>query len=429
MSGLRFCFLTTFYPPYSFGGDAIAIQRLAHGLARAGHHVTVVHDVDAYATLTHSPATAGPPEPPGVEVVPLRSGAGWVSAVLTHQFGSPVLNRSRIARILSEGEFEVTNFHNISLIGGPGLLKHGRGLKVYMAHEHWLVCPTHVLWRHGREPCTGRQCFRCQLMYRRPPQLWRWTGLLERHLEQIDVFIAMSEFSRAKHREFGFHREMEVLPACLPVACDEDPAASDVSRPHERPYFLFVGRLERLKGLQDVIPHFHEYRQADLLVAGEGEYGRDLRALAAGMERVHFLGRVPATDLARYYRHAIALVVPTLGFETFGLVLLEAFRQATPVIARRVGPFPEIVESSGGGELFSTREELLTAMRRLQGDPHHRGRLGAAGHRALLERWSEDVVVSRYLEIVSAAGERRKQASHGETLAPGPVAGGKGVRA
>lgn len=429
MSRLRFCFLTTFYPPYSFGGDAIAIQRLAHGLARVGHQVTVVHDVDAYAALARSAAVTGPPEPPGVEVVPLRSGAGRFSPLLTQQFGRPVLNGSRIARILSEGEFEVTNFHNISLIGGPGLLKYGRGLKVYMAHEHWLVCPTHVLWRHGREPCTGRQCFRCQLMYRRPPQLWRWTGVLERHLEQIDVFIAMSEFSRAKHREFGFRRDMEVLPAFLPIAGDEEPAASDVSRPHGRPYFLFVGRLERIKGLQEIIPLFHEYHQADLLVAGEGEYGRDLRALAAGMERVHFVGRVPAKDLARYYRHAIALVVPTLGFETFGLVLLEAFRQATPVIARRVGPFPEIVEHSGGGELFSTREELLTAMRRLQDDPHHRGHLGASGHRAFLERWSEDVVVPRYLELINAARERRRQASPVEMLAPRSVSGGFGERA
>ena len=37
----------------------------------------------------------------------------------------------------------------------------GDGIKLYTAHEHWLVCPMHVLWRHGRELCTGRQCLRC----------------------------------------------------------------------------------------------------------------------------------------------------------------------------------------------------------------------------------------------------------------------------
>src|ERR1700682_4580848 len=45
--GLRFCFITTFYPPYNFGGDGIAVQRLARALIRRGHCVTVIHDVDA----------------------------------------------------------------------------------------------------------------------------------------------------------------------------------------------------------------------------------------------------------------------------------------------------------------------------------------------------------------------------------------------
>ena len=74
---LRFCFLTTFYPPYSFGGDGIGIQRLARALAGRGHHVTVVHDVDAYDVLRRDPARplAEPPEPPGLDVVRLRSGA------------------------------------------------------------------------------------------------------------------------------------------------------------------------------------------------------------------------------------------------------------------------------------------------------------------------------------------------------------------
>jgi glycosyltransferase involved in cell wall biosynthesis len=385
---------------------------------RAGHHVTVIHDVDAFRSLARLPPDSAEPEAAGLETIALRSGIGSLSPLLTQQAGRPVLNGRRIARILNEGQFDVINFHNVSLIGGPGLLKQGRGLKVYTAHEHWLICPTHVLWRHRREPCTGRQCFRCEIAYRRPPQLWRRTGLLQRHLDSIDVFIAMSEFSRAKHREFGFPREMEVLPPFLPDAALEG-ALSTVASPHQRPFFLFVGRLERIKGLQDVIPVFAEYRDADLLVAGEGEYGRELRALAAGMERVRFIGRVGAADLAGYYRHAEAVIVPTLGFETFGLVLLEAFRQATPVIARRAGPFPEIVETAGGGELFSTREELVASMRRLQRDPGYRSHLGWAGKRALKDRWSEDVVVPRYLEIVRSAGRRRERASRADQ--PGPI--------
>ena len=406
MSGLRFGFLTTFYPPHNFGGDGIGIQRLARGLVRAGHQVTVIHDVDAYNALHQGPEPGPQAEPEGLEVIGLRSGMGTLSSLLTQQLGRPVLNGGRIARLLDERKFDVINFHNISLVGGPGILKYGRALKLYMAHEHWLVCPSHVLWRHNRELCTGRECLKCELTYRRPPQLWRRTGYLERELHHVDAFIAMSEFSRQKHREFGFPREMEVLPYFLP---DPEPAGARVggAAPHARPYFLFVGRLEKIKGLDDVIPVFRDYPGADLVIAGDGEYGATLRALGAGMPNVRFLGRVPLEELRRYYEHAIGLVVPSVCFETCGIILIEAFRQGTPVIARRIGPFPEIVETSGGGELFGTRDELVAAMRRLQEDPARRARLAAAGYDAFVARWSERAVVPQYLDIVARAAERK----------------------
>jgi glycosyltransferase involved in cell wall biosynthesis len=404
--GLRFAFLTTFYPPENFGGDGIGIQRLARGLVKAGHHVTVVHDLDAYHLLHPEPAPPAPVEPPGLEVIKLRSGMGALSPLLTQQLGRPVANGRRIARILAEGDFDVINFHNISLIGGPGLLGYGRALKLYMAHEHWLVCPSHVLWRYNRELCDARDCVRCQLTFKRPPQAWRHTGYLERELRHVDTFIAMSEFSRKKHHEFGFPREMEVLPYFLP-----DPEAGGArvggARPHERPYFLFVGRLEKIKGLDDVIPVFRQYPDADLLIAGDGEYAGPLRQLADGMPNVTFLGRVAPDDLRRYYEHAIALIVPSVCFETFGIILIESFKQGTPVIARRLGPFPEIVETAGGGELFSNTEELVAAMRRLQQDPARRDRLAEAGSAAFLARWSERAVVPQYLDIVARTAQKK----------------------
>ena len=48
---LRICMLTTFYPPFNFGGDGIFVERLAGALARRGHAVTVVHSLDAYHFL------------------------------------------------------------------------------------------------------------------------------------------------------------------------------------------------------------------------------------------------------------------------------------------------------------------------------------------------------------------------------------------
>ncbi|MDX1579064.1 MAG: glycosyltransferase family 4 protein [Gemmatimonadota bacterium] len=415
---LRLAMITTFYPPFNFGGDGIAIQRLSRALVRRGHRVTVIHDADAYNVLSRGPEPGPGTEPEGLDVIPLRSGAAPISTLLTQQVGRPVLNGRRIRRILDDGGFDVIHYNNVSLVGGPGILALGSGLKVYEAHEHWLVCPSHVLWRHGREVCTGRECLRCVLSYRRPPQAWRYTGLLNRRLDEIDVFIAKSAFSRDKHHEFGFPRDMEVLPYFLPDLGPEEEArgpasAADPEVPgraeagvHERPYFLFVGRLERIKGLDDVIPAFDGYEGADLLIAGDGTYEDDLRSLADGNPRVRFLGRVDPDELRRYYASAVALIVPSICFETFGIILIEAFRQGTPVIARRIGPFPEIVEACGGGELFETRDELLAAMDRMRSDPAHRDRCAANGLRGFRERWSESAVVPRYLELLGDAAER-----------------------
>ena len=178
----------------------------------------------------------------------------------------------------------------------------------------------------------------------------------------MDTFVAMSEFSRAKHREFGFPFDMEVLPYFLPD--DVAPLAGDDADafPHDRPYFLFVGRLEPIKGLDDVIPLFRDYEGADLLVAGDGTYGDTLRAQAEGIPRVKFLGRIHPTELGRYYKHALALIVPSVCFETFGIILIEAFTHGIPVVARRIGPFPEIVEASGGGLLFDGPDDLRAAL-------------------------------------------------------------------
>ncbi|MEZ4414448.1 MAG: glycosyltransferase family 4 protein [Gemmatimonadota bacterium] len=419
MSALRFAFLTTFYPPHNFGGDGIGIQRLARGLVRHGHHVTVIYDADAFEMLNHGPpGRPGTPED-GVEVVPLRSRLGTLSCLLTQQTGRPVVNGGRIRQLLAAGRFDVVNFHNVSLIGGPGLLHYGGdALRLYMAHEHWLVCPMHVLWRHGRERCTGRQCLRCSLHYRRPPQLWRYTGALERAARHVDAFIAVSDFSRDKHHEFGFSQDMEVLNYFLPDPQPDDAPTGGTS-PHTRPYFLFVGRLEKIKGLDDVIPLFQSYPDADLVIAGDGEYGAELRSLAEGNPRVHFLGRLAQDELERYYRNALALIVPSVCFETFGIIIIEAFKYRTPVLARRLGPFPEIIQRSGGGEVFDTQDELVAAMARVQADPDRRKQLGEAGYQAYLEHWVESAAVPRYLDIVRRTARRTGHTSIVRSLEAG----------
>ena len=404
MKRLRIASLTTFYPPYSFGGDAVDVQRTARALARRGHDVTVIYDRDAFRSVAGGRTPVEPARDPEVEVIALESRLGSLSALLTHQFGRPVMHAAALDRLDRERQFDVVLFNNVSLIGGPGLLSFGRNaVRLYIAHEHWLVCPSHVLWRYTDEACDTRDCLRCVLASKRPPQAWRYTGALTRALDHVDVFVARSEFSRRKHREFGFPRDMEVVPYFVPLP--EQPF--DGPSPHPRPYFFFAGRLEPIKGVDDLIRAFPQDGAADLLIAGDGTQAAELRALGAGHPRVQFLGRLPVEQLSAYYRHALATVVPSRCYETFGLVVAEAFAQGTPVIVRDIGPLPELVRTAGVGAIFGSGDDLTRILRDLASGGSQRQADVDIARAAVAQHWSEDAVIGRYLDILERELERR----------------------
>lgn len=408
---LRVAVVTTFYPPCNFGGDGRYVQSFVHSLARRGCEVEVIYDADAWRVSKNaiSPPPPPPPEsePTGVTVHRLQSGAPLVSALLTQQTGRPIVQRAAIEAILAKG-FDVIHYHNISLVGGPGVLALGEAVKLYTAHEHWLVCQNHILWRHNRELCDGRECFRCSLAFRRPPQAWRRTSLLDDSLAQVDAIIALSKSVADNHRAFGLKQKMVPMASFMPDNVAKD-AVSMAPPIQERPYFLFVGRLEMFKGLQDVIPCFDAGGPADLLIAGTGDFERELRRLAAGRDTVKFLGNIAPADLPGLYRHAVALVAPSLCYEVFPMVALEAFREATPVIARDLGPYRQIVEESEAGLLFTDQGSLRSAIRALLDDPALRERMGGSGRGAVATRWSETMAVDAWLELVRSIAASKGQ--------------------
>src|SRR5439155_15601422 len=185
--------------------------------------------------------------------------------------------------------FDVVHFHLTTLLG-PGVLSYGGdAVRLYTMHDHWLVCPMYDLWKLNRELCEKPACARCSLSFHRPPQLWRYGNLLERQLDQIDLFLAPSDSVIEQHRRRGFTHPIRKLPLFLPP---EDAGSPARARPEGRPYFLFVGRLVRLKGAHTLIEAFRSYAEADLVIAGDGPAEQELRALARGLDHIRFLGRV-----------------------------------------------------------------------------------------------------------------------------------------
>jgi glycosyltransferase involved in cell wall biosynthesis len=404
---LNFLHLTTFYPPWNFGGDGIQVYRLAHALAARGHHVDVVHCTDSYRLFRPAPPLLGPAEDPNVVRHELQSGFHALSPLAAQQTGRTWFKREKLREVLSLRRYDVIHFHNISLLG-PEVLSiaaDAPAVKMYTAHEHWLICPMHVLWKFDREVCKSPDCFMCTVRGHRPPQLWRYTGFLERMARNVDQFLSPSRFTARMHAERGFPRELSHLPNFIDTVDGE--WRSPAPRPQEAPYFFFAGRLERIKGLQTLIAMWHRTRGYDLLVAGTGTYEPELRAMAAGNPRIRFLGLVPQAELGALYFHALACIVPSIAYETFGMTSVEAFARKTPAIVRNLGALPEVIEESGGGYVYESDDELLAQMDRIADSPELRASLGQRGYDAFLRLWCTEAHIRRYFDYLVSAADRR----------------------
>jgi glycosyltransferase involved in cell wall biosynthesis len=178
-------------------------------------------------------------------------------------------------------------------------------------------------------------------------------------------------------------------------------------RPQEKSYFLFVGRLEVIKGLQTVIQIWDRVPDCDLLVAGTGTYESTLRTLAANNPNIKFLGAQSQKELGNLYYHALACVLPSITYETFGMIIIEAYARKTPVIVRDLGPFPEAIEDSGGGYVYRTDDELLHAINRIAASPALRAELGGKGYAAFLRLWSKDAHLKLYFDFLRKIAAKR----------------------
>jgi glycosyltransferase involved in cell wall biosynthesis len=171
--------------------------------------------------------------------------------------------------------------------------------------------------------------------------------------------------------------------------------------------------LEIIKGLQTLIGLWNRVSDIDLFVAGTGTYESELRRMAAANSNIKFLGALPQKQLGNLYYHALTCIVPSITYETFGIIIIEAFARKTPVIVRALGALPEVVEDSGGGFVYRTDDELLSAIRRIADSPALRSELGEKGYSAFLRTWSKEAHLRMYFEILHESAEKK---SHGLAL-------------
>jgi glycosyltransferase involved in cell wall biosynthesis len=394
--------VTTFFGAHSFGGDAAYVDRLARALCRRGHEVHVIHCADAFQAVRGRHPLRPYTPPPGLHVHRLESRFGILSPLATQVTGQPVFKADALRAELDALETDVVHFHNISLVGGPGVLEMGRrALRLMTAHEHWLICPMHLLWKYGRKACDKPTCIRCCLAGRRPPQAWRASGAIGRGLSRLDGLIFPSRHTLEEHRRRGIKAErMAHLPYFLPDDWSEG-IEDQEPEPTDRPYLAAAGRLVRMKGFQRLIPMMRYLPGVDLRIAGTGPYESVLRERARDLPNVRFEGLLGGRALARLFQGARAVVVPSLFPETFGYVVLEAFAVRTPVVVDvGGGALNETGVLSGGGLGYRTDAELLLAMRRIVHDDDLREELAHQGYSMRTGAWSERAHLDRYFGLI-----------------------------
>ena len=193
----------------------------------------------------------------------------------------------------------------------------------------------------------------------------------------------------------------------MPLFVPEAKQAGDTRIDDNDQFFLYVGRLEKVKGLRTLIPLFKGRTRAQLLVAGTGSDELQLRELASG-SNIRFLGHLAEVELQRFYRRAVAVIVPSLCFEISPLVMLEAFRHGIPVIARNLGGMAELIADSGGGVTYDSDEELRAAMDRMLDEKEERATLGLNGHHAYQRQWTTQAYLERYFGLIDDLRSKRE---------------------
>ncbi len=274
---------------------------------------------------------------------------------------SPAVNW-RVKRALHAEDFDIVHAHEPMTLPVPIMaLTHSRAVNVGTFHAYR---DRHLIYQYGRR-------------------------IFQPFFDKLDGKIAVSEAARETVARY-FGGEYVIIPNGI----DFERFASEQVRPIEqyadgRPTILFVGRLEPRKGFRYLLRAFpyvkEEFPQARLVVVGA--YERDEMADHLHYVREHhltgvkFVGRVSDENLPRYYRTCDVFCAPSTGFESFGIVLLEAMAAGKPTVATNIPGYRDLLEDGGEGFLVEHKSEkaLAQALLRLLRDPATRREMGARG--------------------------------------------------
>jgi glycosyltransferase involved in cell wall biosynthesis len=325
----------------------------------------------------------------------------------------------RLGKLVRSHQAEVVHFHNTFPLISPAAYyaaKRERAAVVQTLHNYRLICPGATLFRDGAVceecvqrksllPAVGHACYRgsrpataavaTMLSVHRAAGTWR---------QKVDVFIALSDFSRRKFVEGGLPEDRIVVK---PNFVSPDPGVGHGTGG----YALFVGRLSAEKGISLLASAWRELGTIPLVVAGDGPL--------AGTEwptGVSWISSQPRERILALMSEARVLIVPSECYENGPLAALEAFACGLPVIASNLGSMAETVTHERTGLLFNPGEpaDLARKVRWAFEHPEAMAAMRVAARREFEEKYTAEKNYKMLINIYEQAMERARQRKHAE---------------
>ena len=353
------------WPPWAHGGTELYAYWLAHEqAARSNAKAIAVHA--RFSDVDRQLGDAVEHWDRGVRVRLVVNNFTQRSPVCRNGFHCPSLTRD-FAAYVDKIQPAVVHIHHLaghcaSLVSVAAR----RGIPIlYQAQDWWPICARVNLINREHILCSGPgplKCARCLPLTHLPPApvasallhdaRRRW---IRSRLASVSAVVMGSRFiadSYQRARVLPPHIPVHVVPYGVPM---DDPAPDRPAYSATRPLrFGYVGALLPHKGVHVCVEAFTQLHggQAELHVWGssnDAAYQATLRSNAVGAAHIQFHGAFPEAEKTAILRSLDVLIVPSIGWESFGLVGREAMAQGVPVIASRLGALTEMFLDHHGG--------------------------------------------------------------------------------